>query len=193
MRRILERPLVACAAALALAGCGSGTPTPTNPTPQPTPVATPTPTPQPTPTGIVLPPGMKCDPTPPPLLRMDISIQHEGTRVILDSKPLVVNVDRYCERVGFGDWKFCQTRPESHAQREACDYLATGKAEDTGRWGPTWIGEGKPCGAEFSNCQNHATNQFLAIAKDKGEFQACVADEAPVHPDGVRCGILGYY
>ena len=102
-------------------------------------------------------------------------------------------MDHYCDRVGFGDWKFCETRPEGHPERVACDYLVTGKAEDTGRWGPTWIGEGKPCGAEFSNCANHPDNQFMAIAKDKGEFQACAADNAPVAADGVRCGVFEYY
>ncbi len=106
---------------------------------------------------------------------------------------MVTNVDDYCHRVGLGSGKFCDTRRRVMLQRVACDYLATGKAKDTGRWGPTWIGEGKPCGAEFSNCVNHPTNQFKAIAKDKGEFQACVADNAPVAADGERCAIFEYY
>ena len=128
-------------AIVALGGCGSDTPT-VSPTPRPT--ATPTPTPTPTPAGIVLPTGMTCSPTPPPLLRMQIGIHSDdGGRVILDSKPLVANVDDYCHRVGLGSGKFCDTRPEGHAERVACDYLATGIAKDTGRWGPTWIGEGQ--------------------------------------------------
>jgi hypothetical protein len=128
-------------------------------------------------------------------MRMHIKIhsQGDGNRVVLDSKPLVENVDDYCHRVGLGSGKFCDTRPEGHAERVACDYLATGIATDTGRWGPTWIGEGKACGAEFSNCSNHATNQFMAIAKDRGEFKACAADNAPVAADGERCGIFEYY
>ncbi len=178
---------------ITLAGCGSSTPT-VSPTPAPTTTPTPAPTPTPTPAGIVLPAGMTCNPTPPPLWRMEISIHSdEGGRIILDSRPRVVNIDDYCHRVGLGSGKFCDTRPEGNDQRVACDYLATGIATQTGRWGPNWIGEGKPCGAEFSNCANHPTNQFLAIAKDKGEFQACAADNAPVDPDGVRCGVLGYY
>ena len=172
-----------------LAACGSDTPT-VSPTPRPSP----TPTPTPTPAGTALPDGMTCNPTPPPLVRMNIGIfSAEGGRVILDSKPIVSNVDEYCHRVGLGSGKFCDTRPEGHAERVACDYLATGIAKDTGRWGPTWIGEGKPCGAEFSNCANHPSNQFKVIAKDKGEFQACVADNAPIAPDGVRCSIFEYY
>ena len=125
---------------------------------------------------------------------MDLKIHsNSGGRTVLDSKPVVLNVDRYCEVVGFGDWKFCDTRPEGDPQRVACDYLATGKATDTGRFGPTWFGEGKPCGAEFSNCTNHASNQFMAIAKDYGEFMACAADDVPVAANGARCNILEYY
>ncbi len=172
--------------------CGGS---PSSPSASPTAVPTPhlTPTPTPTPAGIVLPTGMTCSPTPPPLLRMKVGVfSTDGGRVVLDSKPIVVNVDHYCDRVGFGDWKFCDTRPEGDPQRVACDYLATGQASDTGRWGPAWIGEGKPCGAEFSQCANHPTNQFMAIAKNKGEFQACASELAPVAATGTRCGILNY-
>jgi hypothetical protein len=132
-------------------------------------------------------------PTPPPLLRMQIKV-HAGDdgRWVLDSSPLVPNDNGFCDKVGFGDWKFCQTRPEGHPERVACDYLAVGIA-DTGRWGPTWIGEGKPCGAEFSQCANHQSNQFLAVAKAKGEFQACVADNAPISEKGVRCSLFEFY
>jgi hypothetical protein len=176
---------------VALGGCGSDPPT-VNPTPRPTPIPTPTPTP--TPAGIVLPTGMTCSPTPPPLMRMQIKIHsNDGGRVVLDSKPVVKNVDDYCHRVGLGSGKYCDTRAEGHLERVACDYLATGKATDTDRWGPNWIGEGKPCGAEFSNCGNHPDNQFMAIAKGHGEFKACAADNAPVATDGERCGIFEYY
>lgn len=179
------------AVAVLLVHCGSSSSTPTaNPTPV---VVQPTPTPLPVPTGIVLPAGMFCSPTPPPMLRMQVSVFHEhGDGVLLDSKPVVLNIDHYCDRVGFGDWKFCDTRPEGDPQREACDYLATGKA-DNGRWGPSWIGEGKPCGAEFSLCAQHPTNQFLAVAKGKGEFKACASELAPVAPNGDRCGVVEYY
>ncbi len=190
----LSRSLVvaAClASAVALEACGSSSSAP--PT-TPTPIAK-SPTPVPTPTGIVLPAGMTCSPTPPPLLRMEIKVHaDEGGRVVLDSKPVVPNIDHYCDRVGFGDWKFCDTRPEGDPQRVACDYLATGKAIDTGRWGPNWIGEGKPCGAEFSLCANHPDNQFLAIAKGHGEFQACVSPDAKLDPEkGTQCGVFNYY
>ena len=176
------------AAPALLVGCGSNASTPTG---GPTPVVgqhNPIP-----PAAIVLPAGMTCSPTPPPLLRMQVSVWRDhGDGMLLDSKPVVPNVDHYCDRVGFGDWKFCDTRPEGDPERVACDYLATGKA-DTGRWGPSWIGEGKPCGSEFSLCTLHPDNQFLAIAKAKGEFKACASQLAPVAANGDRCGTVGYY
>jgi hypothetical protein len=184
---------IAAAMTLALAGCGSNPATPTSPATTTSPKPAPTPTPPPAPTGIVLPAGMVCSPTPPPLLRMAIKIHaQDGNRTVLDASPLVPNIDHYCDRVGFGDWKFCQTRQEGDPQRVACDYLVVGIA-DTGRWGPTWIGEGKPCGAEFSQCVNHPTEQFLVIAKANGEFQACAAANAPLDEKGVRCSTYEYY
>jgi hypothetical protein len=111
-----------------------------------------------------------------------------GDRKMLDSKPLVANVDHYCDRVGFGDWKHCETRPEGHAERVACDYLVTGKAEDTGRWGPTWFYGNDLCAYFPQKCANHATEQFMAIAKAKGTYEACAAEDWPVASNGSRCG-----
>jgi hypothetical protein len=139
-------------AAASAAGCGSNASTP--PT-LPTPVPTAAPTPVPTPAGIVLPAGMVCDPTPPPLLRMQAAEwRPHGDGWLLDSSPIVPNVDHYCDRVGFGEWKFCFTRPEGDPQRVACDCLVTGKASDTGRWGPTWTFNGRPCDGS-QGCVNH--------------------------------------
>jgi hypothetical protein len=179
-------------AGLTLVQCGAsssspaGTPTPPVVTPTPTPTAAPTPTPGPS-----LPTGMTCSPTPPPILRMHVKVHStDGGRIVLDSKPLVPNIDHYCDRVGFGDWKYCDTRPEGDPQRVACDYLVTGKAEDTGRWGPTWF-YGRDLCADFpDSCANHPTEQFMAIAKAKGTFEACAAETWPVAPDGTRCGTL---
>ena len=130
-------------------------------------------------------------PTPPPLLRMQLKV-HAGEpgRFVLDSKPLVVNENGYCDKVGFGDWKFCETRPEGHPEREACDYLVTGKAQDTGRWGPTWYYGDALCASLPGVCGNHGGNQFLAIAKDKGEYRACAAPGWPLAPSGTRCGTI---
>jgi hypothetical protein len=178
------------AVALTLAQCGAGSSSPTGtPTPAVV-VATPTPTATPTPSS-GLPPGMTCNPTPPPILRMHLKIHDDsGDRKVLDSKPLVANVDHYCDRVGFGDWKFCETRPEGHPERVACDYLVTGKAEDTGRWGPTWFYGKDLCSYFPSDCNNHPTVQFMAIAKSKGTYEACAAGGWPVASNGTRCGTI---
>jgi hypothetical protein len=134
---------------------------------------------------------MTCNPTPPPLYGMKVKIHDDSpTRKILDSKPLVVNVDGYCARVGSGgdSVKFCDTRPEGDLQRVACDYLATGQASN-GRWGPTWTWNDKPCdGENFTSCANQQDNQFMAIAKDSGTYVACAAADRPVGADGGRCG-----
>jgi hypothetical protein len=180
-------PVIVMASIAALAGCGSSAAPPTS---APTPVPTVQPTPGPTPTP-GLPAGMICNPTPPPMLRMHVKVHSNdaGGRVILDSKPEVPNTDHYCERVGFGNWKFCDTRPEGDQQRVACDYLATGKASDTGRWGPTWYYNDVLC-SRTTGCDNHETNQFMVHAKNSGRFTACASDDVPVAADGTRCGWL---
>ncbi len=174
----------------ALAGCGSGTPS--QPNTSPTPIVSPTPTPTSTPSGIVLPPGMVCDPTPPPLYGYKVSVfDNSSSRVILDSKPLVINVNGYCAKVGTGGetQKFCDTRQEGTDQRTACDYLMTGISPATGRWGPTWTWNGKPCdGENFTSCANHQTNQFMVIAKTSGKYVACANPDVPVAPGGSACG-----
>ena len=167
-----------------LVGCGGGQGAP--PT-QPTPPPTSTPVPQPTPPPL-MPVGMVCNPTPPPMLRMQLKVHSiENGHVVLDSKPQVPNVDHYCDRVGFGNWKFCDTRIEGDPQRVACDYMAVGIAVDTGRWGPTWYYGDKLC-SESPQCANHPTEQFLARAKNSGTFIACAADDRPVAANGSRCG-----
>jgi len=76
--------------------------------------------------------------------------------------------------VGFGDWKFCDTRPEGHPERTSCDAALMGSAADTGRIGPTWRVNGQPC--VFSNgCENHPGNQFLVFAYVPATYQACAS------------------
>ncbi|HUL76184.1 MAG TPA: hypothetical protein VL691_02895 [Vicinamibacteria bacterium] len=158
------------AALAALVGCGGGSPaTPTQPTP-----------------ASLLPAGMVCDPTPPPLLRMQLKIHSDdGGRYVLDSKPVVPNVDHYCDRVGFGKWKFCDTRPEGDPQRTACNDPAQGRASDGVRWGPTWYYGTELC-TQSTECALHESNQFMAIAHHNGTFYACAADTVPVDPKGGR-------
>jgi hypothetical protein len=173
---------VTLAALAALIRCGGGSSAPTV-TPTAGPTAQPTATPTP----------LACNPTPPPLRYVAVKIHDDGGyRKTLDSKPIVQNVDGYCARVGAPGRYFCDTRVEGDPQREACDYMAMGRAKDTGRYGPTWYYEGMPCGegGDQPGCNNHATNQFMVIAKGTGEFTACAADDVPVDPvEGSRCGV----
>jgi hypothetical protein len=167
--------------------CG-GSDSPTPPTSVTTTLA-PTTTTTTAPVGVVLPPGMTCSPTPPPIYGMQLKI-HAGDpgRYVLDSKPIVLNVDNYCERVTGVSGKFCETRLEGDLQRVACDYMVVGKA-DTGRWGPNWYWNNKPCGGDNAeSCNNHATEQFLVIAKAPGRYESCASDSVPVAQDGSRCG-----
>ena len=188
MIRTVAFRIVCAAIGLALVSCGS------EPSASPTPVRTPVvvagPTPAPTPAkSATLPPGMVCDPTPPPMLRMNVKIHgYEGSRIVFDSKPVVLNVNGYCDRVGFGDWKFCDTRPEGHPQRTACDYLVTGISPETDRWGPTWFFDDEPCGSDPTLCAHHPSEQFMTIGKAKGTYEACAAETTPVAPGGSRCG-----
>jgi len=181
-------PVAVAAASLAtLLACGGGgsgsNPTPVvSPTPTPTPAATPTP-------ASVLPPGMVCDPTPPPLYGLIVKVHNNlGTRKTLDSRPVVINVNNFCERAGFATTaKFCFTRTEGDTQAPACDYLAVGKSPETGRWGPTWTWNGKPCtaGPGQDGCTNHPDNQFLLNTRGDGVYEACVAADIPLsqNPD----------
>jgi len=178
------RTLLLCLSAAAVIGfvhCGGGSSPTTNPTPGPT--VAPTPTPGPT----VAP--LTCDPTPPPLYGIRVSIHiNQGFRKTLDSKPLVENVDNYCQKLGLAGSKFCFTRAEDDPQRADCDRMAVGIAADTGRYGPQWFYEDEPCsgGGDQAGCNNHPDNQFLVIAKGSGSFVACAADDVPVSAD--KCG-----
>jgi len=184
--------LILCAAiGLALVSCGGEPQSPTE-VRQPVVTTSPSPSTSPTPsTSTQLPQGMVCSaPTPPPMLRMSIKIHaQDGNRTILDSKPIVPSVDGYCDKVGFGDWKFCDTRPEGHAERAACDYLATGKAEN-GRWGPTWFFGMDNCGTKPEECADHPTEQFMTVAKKKGTYEACASEDVEVASNGSRCGFF---
>ena len=177
---VAAAPLVRCGSA----SSPTGAPTPGGGISLPTPAATPTP-------AEGLPAGLVCDPTPPPLLRVEVKVHaSNGERSVLDSKPVVQNVDHYCDKVGFGNWKFCDTRQEGDPQRTACDYLVMGKAEDTGRWGPTWYYVSDLCSVFPESCANHPDNQFLVIAKGKGIYEACASDDWPLASNGGRCGTI---
>lgn len=173
---------LAAPALFAVVYCGSSDSTPpTTPTPAPT-------------VGPTAPPPvgpLHCDPTPPPLYGIRVTIhQNSGNRKTLDSLPLVVDVDDYCARTG-QDGNFCRTRLEGNPQREDCDRMAMGIAPDTGRYGPRWLFDSNPCGeipAGGSGCNNHPDNQFLVIAKGTGLVGACASHDVPIADGGSRCG-----
>jgi len=175
----------------ALVACGGGG-SGSNPTPNPTPTPVPTPVPTPTPVALL------CDPTPPPLYGIQVKVLFDSgaQRRTLDSRPRVINVDGYCGKAGFGATnKFCFTRQEDDPQAEACDYMAVGRAGDTGRYGPTWFYNGRPCTATGTEpgCSNHPDNQFLVNTRGDGEYAACAAANIPLSEDpdrpGDRCGV----
>jgi len=177
---------LALGALVACGGGGSSNPTPVaSPTPTPTPAATPTPR-------AALPAGMVCDPTPPPLYGIVLKVHNDlGGRKTLDSRPVVTNVGDFCERAGFASTaKFCFTRTEGDTQAPACDYLAVGRSAETGRWGPTWTWNDKPCtaGAGENGCSNHPDNQFLVNTRGDGTYEACAAPEIPLSQDPDRPG-----
>jgi hypothetical protein len=175
MRSLL--PVVA--AVLALACSGSQTPTApvaTAPTPTPTPAVTPTPV-----DPNIPPAGSGCGtPYPPPITRVIVKIHiHTPDYWTLDSTAQVGPDHNYCREIGFTDGRsWCPVRPEGHPEREACENWAVGKAEDTGRYGPTWAREGETfCTGPDSGCMNHPDNQHQLNVVAGGWYDACVRNE----------------
>ncbi len=153
------------------------------------PLASPTPNPTPDVTGTI--PGSpggggggsadagSCGaPSPPAIGRVNVKVHSQGaSRTVLDATPLVGPDADYCFQVGYSDGRlFCPVRPEGHPERSACEGLRVGRAADTGRLGPTWSANGRPCQGRQAgaSCQNHPDNQYLAYAYGSGTFRACV-------------------
>jgi len=148
------------------------------PKPTPTPVATPPPAPGPSPAPTPDPgdpPSGPCgNPKPGPLSKIDLKIHIYGAnRLILDTTPLVGPDAAYCKLIGFTDGRrYCPPRPEGHPERPTCDGMLMGRADDTGRIGPTWTIDGNPCTFD-RGCENHTDNQFSVFAYKSGLFEAC--------------------
>jgi len=165
------------AAAFVMAACG-GASQASNPTPVPTPIATPTPEPTPEPT-----PQTSCSPIPPPITRVRVVVHLKGPDyVTLDSTPLVGPDVGYCARIGYTDGRsICPVRPEGDPMLKECEAYAVGRAEDTGRIGPTWTRQdGEYCKSfDESFCSNHPDNQFQLWVHCGGiRYEACVANRA---------------
>jgi hypothetical protein len=160
---------------------GTPTPSPTA-TPKPTPTPTPAPTPAPTPTPTPTPtPGTGgCgNPLPPEVTRMNTKIHIKGpNRWTLDTTPLIGPDADYCRKIGFTDGRsFCPVRTEGSADRVACEAYAIGRADDTGRPGPTWYRNGNLCTGGWPDCENHEDNQYLLYAYGNGLYEACTKDD----------------
>jgi hypothetical protein len=159
---------------------------PTAPAPQPTPTPTPGAVPDEEPVPTI--PGGDDDgdtsagcgePTPPAVSRINVKLHaQQPDRVILDATPLVGPDVEYCRKVGFTDGRsICAVRPEGDPERQACEAARVGRAEDTGRYGPTWSADGKRCEGPDGGtaCLNHPGNQYLVFAYGAGTFRACAA------------------
>jgi hypothetical protein len=98
---------------------------------------------------------------------------------LLDSTPLVGPDSAYCRLIGYTDGRsFCPVRPEGNPERFACEAMRVGRAADTGRIGPTWTIDGRPCnGSPGDGCVN-AANQFQVYAYGTGTFRACTSSGA---------------
>lgn len=149
------------------------TPKPTA-TPTPSPTASPSPSPTPTPGGGT---GGCGSPLPPPVSRMNTKIHIKGpNHWTMDTTPLVGPDANYCRQIGFTDGRsFCAVRTEGTPDRVACEAYAIGKAEDTGRPGPTWYRNGNLCNG--TDCENHPDNQYLLYVNVGGYYEACTKDD----------------
>ena len=150
------------------------------PTPTPTPGAEPEEEPYPaTPGGAGVDPSGCGAPVPPPVTRVNVKLhQRLADRMLLDSTPLVGPDPAYCRLIGFTDGRsYCPVRAEGDPERAACEATRVGRADDTGRFGPTWTAAGRPCrGSEAgASCLNHPENQFQVFAYGAGAFRACTA------------------
>jgi hypothetical protein len=156
---------------------------PAVPATQPSPTPAPTPTPEsplpgtPGTGGGDGDPGSCGTPVPPAVSRINLKIYNSSRdRVTLDATPQVGPNIAYCKAIGYTDGRsFCPVRPDGHRERLACEAARVGRASDTGRIGPTWSADGRPCTGPGSSasCMNHGSNQFFVFAYGAGTFRAC--------------------
>jgi hypothetical protein len=127
------------------------------------------------------PVGSGCGkPYPPAIGRFGLNVHFKNPEYwTLDSTPLVGHDVLYCRSIGFTDGRsLCPVRPEGHPEREACERWAVGRAADTGRYGPTWTGDGQPCTGPAMGCKNSPDSQYLLFIYRTGLYEACAQNQA---------------
>ena len=175
MKRMIRTIVASMVLGMAL-GCGGKTSTSPGPNPTPTPAPQPTPTPTPVPENLL--PETFCVPAPPPTYSLRVKVHADfGYKKVLDSRALVGPNADYCSSIGYPG-TVCVVRNENDPQAVTCNNLAVGKAQDTGRYGPTWYYNDKPCrgideGSNEPGCRNNESNQFLVYAFGPGNYGAC--------------------
>ena len=124
--------------------------------------------------GDLPPAGSGCGaPYPPEINRMNCKLHLLGPDFYtLDSTALVDGL-AYCTSVGFVDRSTCPVRPEGSPERRPCEEWRVGRAEDTGRFGPTWTVNGKYCTGKASGCENHPENQYALLVYTSGTYRVC--------------------
>ncbi len=181
--------LAALAPLFVLAACGGGgggSAAPQNPVASATPTPTPTPTPNPF--------AAACGTPLPPLsasygYRIKVQLEPRPTLKVLNASPLVRDT-AYCAAAGFPGSTTCNTRPETHPQREACDHYISGTSK-SGRPGPDWYqvidnqnvdcsGEGVP--TTRAACGLKEITQYMIDISAAGKFRAC-------SPATGQCGV----
>jgi hypothetical protein len=128
----------------------------------------------------VPPPDQGCfQPYPPQINHFGekVELRGDGTHT-LDSTPQITDNPDYCRSIRYTDNRsFCPLRPEGTAERVPCEGWRVGLAQDTGRLGPTWTRDGKPCTGPDSGCDNEPHNQYrLVVYYDSGNthtYTAC--------------------
>lgn len=126
--------------------------------------------------GDVPPAGSGCGkPYPPPIHDFAAKVHIWGPGfVTLDSTPQVGPDVVYCMNAGYTDGRaYCAVRAEHGPEREACENWRVGRAEDSGRFGPTWYFRGQHCTGQASGCQNHPDNQYGLFAWENGLYVMC--------------------
>jgi hypothetical protein len=129
------------------------------------------------------PAGSGCGrPYPPEITRFNCKVHIKAPEYYtLDSTPLVGPDVAYCASIGFTDGRsMCPVRTEGSPDRVACENWRVGKAEDTGRLGPTWTNEetGKFCTGPESNCTNSPDSQYALYVYRSGQFRVAAENGA---------------